>query len=66
MSSVDTEKPELGTGLWRGPGERWPGPPSEHAPVAPFGPFGEAIADQAMKRGTGARGLRVLGAIYPA
>jgi len=30
------DEPQTGVGLYRGPGERWPGPPSEHAPVAPF------------------------------
>jgi hypothetical protein len=39
------DEPQEGVGLYRGPGERWPGPPSEHAPVAPFGPFGEQEAE---------------------
>ena len=27
---------DVGLGQYRGPGERWPGPPSEHAPERPF------------------------------
>ena len=50
MSTVNEDygKAGVGIGQHRGPGERWDGPPSEHAPVAPFNPFGEPIAEQAL------------------
>jgi hypothetical protein len=44
--SVDADTPQEGIGLWRGPGERWAGPPGERAPEGAFDGDGGNIAAQ--------------------
>ena len=34
--TTNADEPQVGIGLYRGPGERWEGPPGERAPAAPF------------------------------